>query len=238
LFNLFNRRNFPVKLAIFDFDGTLVDSRKLIIESHRVVFGEFGFAIPSEDESLSLIGMSLELVLLQLAGPDAPVDKMVATYQRLLPLLRADAAYAEVPFGGAADLLSTLAEHNDLRLGIATGHVSHAIVPALERFGWHGYFCTVQTADKAPSKPHPGMVLQALNETNVNAEDAVMIGDTAFDMEMAHAAGVRGVAVSWGYHRPDRLHGAGASCIVNDMCELRDFLFDSISSSPRELRFP
>jgi phosphoglycolate phosphatase len=214
-----------MKLMIFDFDGTLVDSRKLILESHRLVFGEFGFAVPSEDQSLSLIGMSLELVLLQLAGPDAPVDKMVATYQRLLPLLRADAAYAEVPFGGAADLLSKLAEHDDVRLGIATGHVSHAIVPALERLGWQRHFCTVQTADKAPSKPHPGMVLQALNEANVNAEDAIMIGDTAFDMEMARAADVRGVAVSWGYHRPDRLHGAGASRVVNDMCELRDFLF-------------
>jgi phosphoglycolate phosphatase len=227
--------NHPVKLVIFDFDGTLVDSRKLIIESHRVVFGEFGFAQPSEDESLSLIGMSLELVLSQLAGPDAPVEKMVAAYQRLLPLLRADAAYAEIPFGGSADLLSALAEHNDVRLGIATGHVSHAIAPALERFGWNGYFCTIQTADKAPSKPHPGMVLQALNEANVDAENTIMIGDTAFDMEMARAASVLGVAVSWGYHRPDRLHGAGASLVVNDMRELRDFIFDSISSSSREL---
>jgi phosphoglycolate phosphatase-like HAD superfamily hydrolase len=72
--------------------------------------------------------------------------------------------YAEVPFGGAADLLAALAEHNDVRLGIATGHVSHAIAPALERFGWQSHFCTVQTVDKAPSKPHPGMVLQALEK--------------------------------------------------------------------------
>lgn len=77
-----------MKLVIFDFDGTLVDSRKLIIEAHRVVFGRFGFALPSEDASLSLIGMSLELVLLQLAGPDAPVEEMVTAYQGLLPLLR------------------------------------------------------------------------------------------------------------------------------------------------------
>ena len=218
-----------MKLVIFDFDGTLVDSRKLIIESNRVVFGQFGFALPSEDESLSLVGMSLELVLLQLAGPDAPVEKMVAAYRHVLPLLRADAAYAEVPFGGAADLLVALAEHNDVRLGIATGHVSHAIAPALERFGWQSHFCTVQTADKAPSKPHPGMVLQALSEANVEAGDAIMIGDTAFDIEMACAAGVRGVAVSWGYHRPDRLQGAGASRVVNDMSELRDYLFESIA---------
>jgi phosphoglycolate phosphatase len=224
-----------VKLVIFDFDGTLVDSRKLIIESNRVVFGQFGFAVPSEDESLSLVGISLEIVLQQLAGPDAPVAKMVATYQRLLPQLRADTAYAEVPFDGADDLLAELAEHNDVRLGIATGHVSQTIVPALERFGWQNHFCTVQTADKAPSKPHPGMVLQALSEANVTAGDAIMIGDTAFDIEMARVAGVRGVAVSWGYHRPDRLHRAGAARVVNDMSELRDCLFESISTASRDL---
>jgi phosphoglycolate phosphatase len=220
-----------VKLMIFDFDGTLVDSRKLIIEAHRVVFGQFGFAVPPEDESLSLIGMSLELVLLQLAGPDAPVAEMVATYQHLLPLLRADPAYADVPFGGAAELLAALAAHGDVRLGIATGHVSHAVAPALRRFGWQNHFCTVQTADKAPSKPHPGMVLQALREAGADAKDAIMIGDTAFDMDMARAAGVEGVAVAWGYHRPDRLQDAGASRVVNDMTELRDFLFETVASS-------
>jgi phosphoglycolate phosphatase len=218
-----------VKLIIFDFDGTLVDSRKLIIESHRIVFGEFGLALPSEDDSLSLIGMSLELVLAQLAGPGAPVEKMVAAYRRLLPLLRADVGFAEMPFSGAADLLAALAGHREVHLGIASGHTSHAIGPALERFGWHGYFRTVQTADKAPSKPHPGMLLQALGEAGVDAGDAIMIGDTAFDMEMANAAGVCAVAVSWGYHRAGRLQDAGASRIFNDMGELPDYLFESIA---------
>lgn len=221
----------PVKLVIFDFDGTLVDSRKLIVESNRIVFGAFGFALPSEDESFALVGMSLELVLPRLAGPDAPVAEMLAAYRRVLPLLRADAAYAEVPFGGAAELLAALSRHDDVRLGIATGHLSHAIVPALERLGWQGHFCTVQTADTAPSKPHPGMILQALDEAGARAEDAIMIGDTAFDIEMARAACVRAVAVSWGYHRPDRLQGAGASRVVHDMRELHDCLFESISAS-------
>jgi phosphoglycolate phosphatase len=220
-----------VKLVIFDFDGTLVDSRKLIVESNRVVFGQFGLALPSEDESFALVGMSLDRVLLKLIGPDAPVKQMAMAYHDVLPSLRADEAFAEVPFAGAAELLAALAERTDVRLGIATGHVSQAITPALQRFGWQKYFCTVQTADKAPSKPHPGMLLQALSEAGVAAEDSIMIGDTTFDIEMARAAGVRAVAVAWGYHRPDQLEAAGASVVVNDMGELRDHIFEAIGSS-------
>jgi phosphoglycolate phosphatase len=149
----------------------------------------------------------------------------------VLPSLRADEAFAEVPFAGAAELLAALAERTDVRLGIATGHVCQAITPALQRFGWQKYFCTVQTADKAPSKPHPGMLLQALSEAGVAAEDSIMIGDTTFDIEMARAAGVRAVAVAWGYHRPDQLEAAGASVVVNDMGELRDHIFEAIGSS-------
>jgi phosphoglycolate phosphatase len=166
--------------------------------------------------------MSLELVLLQSAGPDAPVQKMAAAYQCLLPQLCADVCFAEVPFGGAADLLAALAGQNEVRLGIATGHVWHAVAPALERFGWQKFFCTIQTADKAPSKPHPAMLLQALSESGVSAEHAIMIGDTRFDMEMACAPGIHPIAVSWGYHRFDRLHSAGGSRVVASMSELRD----------------
>jgi phosphoglycolate phosphatase len=218
-----------VKLAIFDFDGTLVDSHKLITESNRIVFGEFGLARPSEDESFALVGMSLELVLARLAGPDAPVEKMVAAYRRVVPQLRADMAFAEAPFPGASDLLASLAEKK-VRLGLATAHASHTIEPALERLGWRSHFCTVQTSDKAPSKPHPAMMLQALDESGVAAREAIMIGDTTFDIEMARTADVRGVGVSWGYHRPERLYEAGASYVVTNMDELRDHLFEWVSS--------
>jgi phosphoglycolate phosphatase len=209
-----------MKLIIFDFDGTLVDSRKLIWESHRIIFAEFGLVCPSQEQSLALIGMSLELVLAQLAGADAPIARMTEAYSRVLPVLREDAAFAEAPFDGAADLLATLAGRNDVRLGIATGHVSHAIEPALDRFGWRNFFCNVQTADRAPSKPHPGMLLQALSETGMHARDAIMIGDTAFDMQMAASAGIESIGVAWGYHRAERLREAGAGQVVATMGEL------------------
>ena len=90
-----------MKLIVFDFDGTLVDSRALILECHRAVFTEFRLTPPSSEDSLSLIGRSLELVLAQLAGPDAPIADMVNAYGRVLPQLRADPAFAERPFGVA-----------------------------------------------------------------------------------------------------------------------------------------
>jgi phosphoglycolate phosphatase len=163
-------------------------------------------------------------VLAQLAGPDAPVARMADAYKHLLPVLRENAAFAEAAFDGAADLLAALAGQRDVKLGIATGHVSHAIEPALEKFGWRNFFCNVQTADRAPSKPHPGMLLQALSETGMHKDDAIMIGDTAFDMEMARAAGIESIGVAWGYHGVERLRDAGASRIVADMEELRGYL--------------
>jgi len=211
-------------LIIFDFDGTLVDSRKLILELHRVVFGEFGLKCPSEEESLSLIGKSLELVLAQLAGPDAPVAKMTEAYGRLLPVLREDEAFADAPFDGAAELIAMLAARHDTRLAIATGHVSQAVEPALAKLGWRDCFSSVQTADRAPSKPHPGMLLQALSETGMRAQDAIMIGDTAFDIEMAAAAGIKSIGVTWGYHSADRLRAAGAGRVVDTIAGLRALL--------------
>ncbi len=215
-----------MRLIIFDFDGTLADSRKLIIEAHRQVFSQFGLPVPAPEASLALIGRSLELVLEELAGPDAPVAAMTTAYQPVVKQLRADGRFADAPFAGVHELLLELGARKDLRLGIATGHISSAIEPALATFGWRELFCTVQSADKAPSKPHPGMILQALGEAGISADNAVMIGDTAFDMEMARAAGVAAVGVAWGYHPRDRLIAAGADGVAETIDDLRTRLLD------------
>ena len=86
-----------MKLIIFDFDGTLVDSRSLILESHRIVFAEFKLPAPSPADSLALVGKSLDVILTELAGPTAPILEMVRAYDLLLPQLRADPAFAEKP---------------------------------------------------------------------------------------------------------------------------------------------
>jgi phosphoglycolate phosphatase len=210
-----------VKLIIFDFDGTLVDSRSLILESHRTVFSEFRLPLPSPADSLALVGKSLNVILTQLAGPMAPIREMVRAYDLLLPQLRADPAFAEKPFDGVAELLSELSSAPDITLGIATGHRSDTVAPALEALQWSSYFQTIQAADMAPSKPHPAMLLQALAATGVTPDNAIFVGDTTFDMEMAKAARLRSIGVGWGYHHADRLTAAGAHRVAQAIDELR-----------------
>jgi phosphoglycolate phosphatase len=219
-----------VRFIVFDFDGTLVDSRALILECHRSVFTEFGLALPSPQDSLTLIGMSLELVLAQLAGPQAPIQDMVRAYGRVLSQLRAKPALVERPFDGVADLLCDLSRVPRVALGIATGHISAAVIPALEALEWRQYFRTIQAADMAPSKPHPGMLLQALEATGAKAEAAVFIGDTSFDMEMARAAKLGAIGVAWGYHTAERLFAAGAHRVVRSVEELRGFLLHPLEA--------
>jgi len=220
-----------VKLIVFDFDGTLVDSRTLILECHHAVFTEFRLTPPSPEDSLSLIGKSLELVLAQLAGPEAPIPEMVKAYGRVLARLRADPALVERPFDGVADLLHDLSRTPDALLGIATGHTSAAVVPALDALGWRKLFQTIQAADMAPSKPHPKMLLQALEATGVTPENAVFIGDTTFDMEMALAARLRPIGVAWGYHGAERLMAAGAYRVARVVEDLRNCLRDWMGPS-------
>jgi phosphoglycolate phosphatase len=211
-----------VKLIIFDFDGTLVDSRSLILECHRLVFSEFRLPLPLPADCFSLVGKTLDLILAQLAGPTAPIRDMVRAYDLLLPQLRADPTFAEKPFDGIADLLRDLSSAPDVVLGMATGHTSVTVAPALAALQWRDFFRTIQAADMAPSKPHPAMLLQALEATGVKPEHAIYIGDTTYDMEMAQAANLRSIGVSWGYHNADELAAAGAAHLAFTVDELRD----------------
>lgn len=213
-----------MKLIIFDFDGTLVDSRSLILESHRIVFSDFGFPLPLPADCLSLVGKTLDLILAQLAGPTAPIRDMVRAYDLLLPRLRADPIFAEKPFDGIDQLLRDLSSAPNIVLGMATGHTSVTVAPALAALQWRDFFRTIQAADMAPSKPHPAMLLQALEATGLKPENAIFIGDTTYDMEMARTAKVRSIGVSWGYHSLEQLAGAGAHRVASTVEELRDHL--------------
>jgi phosphoglycolate phosphatase len=201
--------------VIFDVDGTLVDSQNMIVAAQREAFAACGLEPPSRARSLSIVGLSLAEAFTALVGAGGPIEALAEAYKAAFGRLRADPACEEPLFPGAEALIARLAARSDVMLGIATGKSRRGVAHILETHGWTDVFATVQTADDAPSKPDPTMLRQALADTGIQADSAVMIGDTSFDMGMAKAARLHAVGVSWGYHPVAALREAGADTIID-----------------------
>jgi len=207
-------------LLIFDVDGTLVDSQNLIYAAQCATFAAHGLPAPSREKVLSLVGLSLRPTFEALVGKDGPVDALDATYRKVFNEVLSDPAHHEPLFPDVTETLRALAAMEGVTLGVATGKSVRGIMRVMAEHGWEGLFSTIQTADTHPSKPHPSMLQAAMAETGKPLEATVFIGDTAWDMRMAGAAGVAGFGVDWGYHPVSDLQAAGARHILSAMREL------------------
>jgi phosphoglycolate phosphatase len=213
------------RLAIFDCDGTLIDGQASICTAMEDAFAAIGMEPPGRDAIRRAVGLSLPQALARLL-PDAGRDvrgQLVDAYKQAFRDARMRGTIEQPLFAGMAELLQALAASGWL-LGVATGMSSRGLGHCLEINGLGDTFVTLQTADGHPSKPHPSMVETALLEAGAEAGDTVMIGDTAYDMEMAGAAGVRAIGVAWGYHAPAELARSGAEFVAATPAELREYL--------------
>lgn len=206
------------RLIIFDCDGTLVDSQHLIVAAMEQAFDAVNQPLPPRAAILGVVGLSLPEAIWRLVdgADEATVLEISDGYKNAFGELRKDPGHCEPMYDGAHACITALAADDRFVLGIATGKSQRGVARVLERFELVGHFETIQTADDAPSKPHPGMIEQAIAETGADKIHTVMIGDTTFDMEMARNAGVTGIGVSWGYHPHEHLDGDGAHRIAND----------------------
>lgn len=210
-------------LVVFDVDGTLVDSQAAILAAIAAAFARAGHAVPGRAEALGIVGLSLvEAMATLLPGAPAAEHVRLAGYYRDAANAQREAAGdgATSPlFPGAVETVARLRRDGWL-LAIATGKARRGLDRFLAAHGLEAAFSATQTADDAPSKPHPRMVLNCLSATGVAAGNAVMVGDTAFDMAMGRAAGCRTIGVSWGYHPPARVQEGGAERMVTSFAEL------------------
>jgi phosphoglycolate phosphatase len=215
--------NAPLRLVLFDVDGTLVDSQQAITGAMTEAFSGAGLQAPPREAMLSVVGLSLDLVMRRLApdADEATHAALVEGYKTSYMITRQAAGAAHSPlYPGARDVLEMLHAVPEYLLGVATGKSQRGVDALVAAHGLN-CFVTRQVADHHPSKPHPSMVLAAMEETGVAAENTVMIGDTSYDIDMGRAAGVCTIAVDWGFHPADRL---GADHVIRSFDELAPLL--------------
>lgn len=208
-------------LIVFDCDGTLVDSQRIITEAMQFAFRSSGLVEPARSRILRTVGLSMPEAMDDLA-PDQcqPTrNELIRAYRERCMALHSNNA-RDPMFTGAAQLLLGLGKRDEIILGVATGKSRRGTMRFIEQNALEGVFATIQTADDGPSKPHPAMLYQAMEETGISPDATAMIGDTSYDMLMAASANVAGVGVTWGYHTKAELQGAGARLTVGSIPEL------------------
>jgi phosphoglycolate phosphatase len=208
-------------LVIFDWDGTLMDSTRVIASSLRAACSDVGCTVPTEEEALFVIGLN-----------------MADTFARVVPTLGEDgrlrlaeryrfhflAREGEAPlFGGVREMLADLHGHGR-RLAVATGKARRGLDRALDATGLKPWFEATRCADEGFAKPHPGMLLALLDATGVDPARALMVGDTTHDLELAANAGVDALAVTYGAHGAELLATRTARARVSTVLELHRWL--------------
>jgi phosphoglycolate phosphatase len=201
-----------IRLAIFDCDGTLVDSQINICTAMADAFADAGLALPDPAAVRRIVGLSLPEAIAVLA-PEADAAGIAERYKSCFHRMRLEGRVEEPLYEGVAEMLDAM-EAAGWLLGVATGKSDRGLRLLLEHHGLAHRFVTLQTADRHPSKPHPAMIEQALADAGAERIHAVMIGDTSFDIAMAHNAGVRAIGVAWGYHDTAELLAEGADAVA------------------------
>lgn len=220
--------NSPLKLVVFDCDGTLVDSQHNIIQCMELAFHSNGLAKPMPSKIREIIGLNLDQAVFELL-PDqndrALWAKVVETYKQAFFDQRHLPDHEEPLYDGAKEVLETLFE-NDILMAVATGKSLRGLKAVVERHGLEKYFTSLQTPDHNPGKPHPQMLHAAMEAVGASKEATYMIGDTSFDMQLAKNAGCIAVGVNWGYHETDLLKKSGADYLINSFHELFPLISD------------
>jgi phosphoglycolate phosphatase len=215
----------PIRLIVFDCDGTLVDSQATIVACAQAAFRAEGLRLPAADAIRRIVGLSLVEAVLQLMDePDpAAAPRLAEHYKAAFLAYRARPDFHGPLFPGTRELLDALIGQGFV-LGVATGKAMRGLRVVLEHHGLDRHFTTLQTADLHPSKPHPAMLEAAMAETGAPPAATMLVGDTTYDVLMARAAGAVPIGVSWGNHAAAELTAAGATRVLDRFDELHELL--------------
>lgn len=209
------------QLIIFDWDGTLMDSAQKIANCIQIAARDMGYDVPSDDRTKSIIGLGLKQAI-GVLFPDLnnqDLDVLVSRYKYhfMIDDTRQD-MFLDVERG--------LQELNDAGalLAVATGKSRTAMTRVFNEIPFEKYFVTTRCGDESRSKPHPQMLHEILDYTAIDPKNTIMVGDTTYDMEMAHNANVHGLGASYGVHTEQQLRDAKAIDVLGSFTDILHWL--------------
>jgi len=215
-----------LKLAIWDMDGTIVDSREVIQMAMARAFEMSDLPPPDYEATRQIVGLGLDEACRRLAPEgfdDARLPGLVEAYRQAFISRRSDPDFKEPLYHGALETLEAL-RADDWLIAMATGKSHRGIRAIFEMHPLEPYFDTIWCADDGPGKPHPFMVEEAMKALGAEPHQSLMIGDAIFDMQMGNAAGVETHGVSWGFGKAEELAAANADFVHHDFSSLSSAL--------------
>jgi phosphoglycolate phosphatase len=212
----------PIQVAIFDWDGTVVDSVEHITDCLHFASTHIGLPTLAREQYRNIIGLGLVEALRSLY-PQITTEQMQAMRSAYSQHFMATSASHQRAFQGIPELLATL-KAAGVYCAVATGKSRKGLNLALESSGLAAHFDLTRCADETRSKPHPAMLQEILQELDLPAQAAVMVGDTSYDMEMAQRINMPAIGVKWGVHPPETLATFSPAAIVDTSDELAQAL--------------
>lgn len=204
-----------LKLAIWDMDGTIVDSREVIQGAMVQTFETLGLAPPAYDDTRKTIGLGLQEACQILAPDYSDIERLAATYKQAFVARRTEPGFKEPLYDGAIETLERLSRDGWL-IAMATGKSHQGIRAIFDMHPLASYFDTIWCADDGPGKPHPFMCEQAMSALGAAADQSLIIGDAIHDIRMGLNAGIHTLGVSWGFGTADELQAVGAHEVHHD----------------------
>lgn len=208
-------------LVVFDWDGTLMDSTLDIVRAIQATCVDVGLPVPDDERASWVIGLSLEPALSH-AVPELTAEQRPFFLERYrYHYLSRDPKL--VLFDGVPEMLQTLRQQG-VALAVATGKSRVGLDRVLRNTGIGEFFTATRCADETFGKPHPGMLLELMDEIGVEQSAVIMVGDTSHDLQMAANAGVHGLGVSYGAHSEKELRQHPHQALVHDIMSVNQWL--------------
>lgn len=208
------------KLVVFDWDGTLMDSTPTIVRAIQLACHDLGWVPPDNTAASWVIGLELQQAL-QFLMPDLSADQLAVFIERYrFHYLQYDPDLSLFP--GVLELLNNL-QQAGIEMAVATGKSRLGLDRALLQTGLKAFFRITRCADETFSKPNPAMLFEILDYCGVEPADALMIGDTSHDLQMAMNANMAAIGVSYGAHEHAQLAALNPLAVVQGVAELSDW---------------